>query len=71
VLLANNGFLSPNVDDALRLVIVVLAAVNVIVLLVTVRALNQSTRILLDVEQFAREVRIQTRAQREAARSDV
>jgi hypothetical protein len=71
VLLANNGFLSPNVDDALRLVIVVLAAVNVIVLLVTVRALNQCTRILLDVEQFAREVRIQTRAQREAARSDI
>jgi hypothetical protein len=71
VLLANNGFLSPNVDDALRLVIVVLAAVNVIVLLVTVRALNQCTRLLLDVEQFAREVRIQTRAQREAARSDV
>jgi hypothetical protein len=71
VLLANNGFLSPNVDDALRLVIVVLSAVNVIVLLVTVRALNQCTRILLDVEQFAREVRIQTRAQREAARSDI
>lgn len=71
MLLANSGFLSPNVDDALRLVIVVLAAVNVIVLLVTVRALNQCTRLLLDVEQFAREVRIQTRAQREAARSDV
>jgi heme exporter protein D len=71
VLLAENGFLSPSVDDALRLVILALAAVNVIVLLVTVRTLRQSTRILLDVEQFAREVRIQARAQREAARTDV
>jgi hypothetical protein len=71
VLLADNGFLSPNVDDVLRLVILALAAVNVIVLLVTVRTLRQCIRILLDVEQFAREVRIQTRAQREAARSDV
>jgi hypothetical protein len=71
VLLAENGFLSPNVDDALRLAILVLAAVNVIVLLVTVRALGNATRILLDVEQFAREVRQQLRAEREAARSNV
>jgi hypothetical protein len=71
VLLAENGFLSPNVDDVLRLVILALAAVNVIVLLITVRALRQSTSILLDVEQFAREVRRQTRAQRETASTDV
>jgi hypothetical protein len=71
VLLADNGFLSPNVDDVLRLVILALAAVNVIVLLVTVRTLRQCIRILLDVEQYAREVRIKARAEREAARSDV
>jgi hypothetical protein len=71
VLLAENGFLSSNVDDVLRLVILTLAAVNVIVLLATVRTLRQSTRILLDVEQFAREVRKQTRARGETARTDV
>jgi hypothetical protein len=71
VLLAENGFLSPNVDDVLRLLIFVLAAVNVIVLLATVRTLRQCIRILLDVEQFAREVRIKARAEQEAARSDV
>ena len=61
MLLADNGFLSPNVDDVLRLLILALTVVNVIVLLATVRTIRQSTRILLDVEQFAREVRRQTR----------
>jgi hypothetical protein len=57
VLLSESGFLSDNVDDALRLVIVVLSALNVVVLIIAVRTLRQSTRILLDVEQFAREIR--------------
>ena len=71
MLLAENGFLSPNVDDVLRLVILALAAVNVIVLLATVRTLRECMRILLDVEQYAREVRKQTRALREPARTDL
>jgi hypothetical protein len=70
VFLAENGFLSPTVDDVLRLVILALAGVNVVVLLAAVRALRQSTRILLDVEQFAREVRNEARALRGTATSD-
>jgi hypothetical protein len=69
--LAQNGFLSPTVDDVLRLVILALAGVNVVVLLAAVRALRQSTRILLDVEQFAREVRKETRALRETGRTNI
>jgi hypothetical protein len=45
--------------------------VNVVVLLAAVRTLRQSTRILLDVEQFAREVRKETRALREPAGTDI
>ena len=71
MLFAEDGFLSPGVDDVMRLVILVLAVVNVIVLLAAVRTLRQCTRILLDVEQFAREVRKQTREHREAARTEV
>jgi len=69
--LAQNGFLSPTVDDVLRLVILALAGVNVVVLLAAVRPLRQSTRILLDVEQFAREVRKETRALRETGRTNI
>jgi heme exporter protein D len=71
VLLAENGFLSAGVDDVLRLVILALAAVNVVVLLAAVRTLRQSTRILLDVEQFARQVRKETREHRERAGTDM
>jgi hypothetical protein len=71
VFLAANGFLSPTVDDVLRLVILALAAVNVVVLLAAVRTLRQTTRILLDVEQFAREVRTERRALRETGRTDI
>lgn len=71
MLLTDSGFLSPNVDDVLRLVIVALAAVNVVVLIGAVRTLHQSTRILLDVEQFVREVRKETRALRERARTQL
>jgi hypothetical protein len=71
VFLAENGFLSPAVDDVLRLVILALAGVNVVVLVAAVRTLRQSTRILLDIQQFAREVRKETRALREKARTDV
>jgi hypothetical protein len=69
--LEETGFLSPTVDDVLRLLILALAAVNVVVLLAAVRTLRQSTRILLDVEQFAREVRQETRALKEGARTDI
>jgi hypothetical protein len=71
VLFTESGFLSPSVDDALRLVIVVLSVVNVGVLFATVRTLRQCTRILLDVEQFAREVRQRTRRDEEPLRTDV
>jgi 4-hydroxy-3-methylbut-2-en-1-yl diphosphate synthase IspG/GcpE len=71
VLFTESGFLSPDVDDALRIAIVVLSVVNVGVLLVTVRTLRQCTRILLDVEQFAREVRQRTRRAEEPLRTDI
>jgi hypothetical protein len=70
VLLANDGFLGPNVDDALRLTILVLSGVNVAVLIMAVRMLRLTARLLLDVEQFAREVRQQTRALREQTRTE-
>jgi hypothetical protein len=57
VLFASDGFLSPGVDDILRLAIFVLVALNIVVLLFAVRTLRLATRLLLDVEQFAREVR--------------
>jgi hypothetical protein len=57
VVFVSDGFLSPGVDDALRLAIFALVALNIVVLLFAVRALRLSTRLLLDVEQFVREVR--------------
>ena len=69
MLFAGTGFLGPNVDDAVRLVILVLSGVNVVVLLVAARTLRQCTRLLLDVEQFAREVRTELRAARERSTS--
>jgi hypothetical protein len=54
---ATSGLLSPTVDDLLRLAILVLSAVNVVVLLIAVRTLRQNARLLLDMEQFAREAR--------------
>jgi hypothetical protein len=70
-LLLSEGFLSPDVDDVLRLVIVFLSALNVLVLLVTVLTLRQVTRILLDIEQFAREVRRRTRRAEEPVETDL
>ena len=58
---ATNGLLSPTVDDLLRLAILVLSAVNVIVLLIVVRTLRHNARLLLDMEQFAREARMASR----------
>jgi hypothetical protein len=66
-----DGFLSSNVDDALRVAILALSVINVLVLLLTVRTLRQSTRLLLDVEQYAREVRQRTRRAEEPLRTDV
>jgi hypothetical protein len=58
VSLAASGLLSPTVDDVLRLAILVLSGVNVVVLVVAVRTLRHNARLLLDVEQFAREARL-------------
>jgi heme exporter protein D len=66
-----DGFLSPGVDDALRLAILALSVLNVVVLLLTVRTLRQSTRILLDVEQYAREVRQRARRGEDPLRTDI
>ena len=56
--LAASGLFSPTVDDVLRLAIFVLSGVNVVVLVVAVRTLRHNARLLLDVEQFAREARL-------------
>jgi hypothetical protein len=57
VSLAASGLLSPTVDDVIRIAIFVLSVVNVIVLLIAVRTMRESARLLLDMEQFVREAR--------------
>jgi hypothetical protein len=68
VYLATNGLLNPTVDDVVRLVILVLSAVNVVVLLLAVRTLRHNARLLLDMEHFAREAR--EAARKSAERSE-
>ena len=51
------GLLNPTVNDLVRLAILVLSIVNVVVLLIVVRTLRRNARLLLDMEQFAREAR--------------
>jgi hypothetical protein len=66
-LAATNGLLNPTVDDIVRLAILVISAANVVVLLTAVRTLRQNARLLLDMEQFAREARQASRRRAERA----
>jgi hypothetical protein len=54
----DSGLFSPSLDDAIRLLILAVAVVNVAVLVYALRCLSRNTRLLLDIEQFAREVRL-------------
>jgi hypothetical protein len=56
-LLLAAGLFSPVVNDVLRVAILLLGIVNIVVLLVVVRTLRGNARLLLDMEQFAREAR--------------
>ena len=56
-----DGLISPTGDDVIRIALLALAIANVVVLGVAVRTLRTTTRLLLDVEQFAREIRREAR----------
>jgi hypothetical protein len=53
----DNGLFGPTWDDVFRLAILVVGVVNVAVIVAGVLTLRHYARLLLDVEQFTREVR--------------
>jgi hypothetical protein len=53
----NSGLFGPTTDDVFRIAILVVGVVNVAAILVGILALRHYARLLLDVEQFTREVR--------------
>ena len=53
----NNGLFGPTLDDVFRIAILVVGVVNVAAIVVGILALRHYARLLLDVEQFAREAR--------------
>jgi hypothetical protein len=53
----NSGLFGPTWDDVLRIAILVVGVVNVAVIVGGILALRHYARVLLDVEQFTREVR--------------
>jgi hypothetical protein len=53
----NSGLFGPTWDDVLRIAILVVGVVNVAVIVAGILALRHYARVLLDVEQFTREVR--------------
>jgi hypothetical protein len=58
----DSGLIGPTWDDVFRIAILVVGVVNVAAIVVGVLALRHYARLLLDVEQFAREVRNYARA---------
>jgi hypothetical protein len=52
-----NGLFGPTWDDVFRIAILVVGVVNVVVIVAGILALRHYARLLLDVEQFAREAR--------------
>jgi|GEM_PF-5394108 len=52
-----NGLFGPTWDDVFRISILVVAVLNVAVIVAGILALRHYARLLLDVEQFAREAR--------------
>jgi hypothetical protein len=53
----DSGLFGPTWDDVFRIAILVVGVLNVAVILVGILALRHYARLLLDVEQFTREVR--------------
>ena len=53
----DNGLLGPTWDDVFRIAILVVGVANVAAIVVGILALRHYARLLLDVEQFTREVR--------------
>ena len=53
----DNGLLGPTWDDVFRIAILVVGVVNVAAIVAGILALRHYARLLLDVEQFTREVR--------------
>ena len=54
---AGSGLFSPTVDDVLRLAILVAGIVNIVAVSVALRFMRRYVRVLLDIEQYAREAR--------------
>jgi hypothetical protein len=53
----DSGLFGPTWDDVFRIAILVVGVVNVAVIVAGILALRHYARLLLDVEQFTREVR--------------
>ena len=53
----HSGLFGPTWDDVLRLAILVVGVLNVAAIVAGILALRHYARLLLDVEQFAREAR--------------
>ena len=53
----DSGLIGPTWDDVFRIAILVVGVVNVAVIVAGILALRHYARLLLDVEQFTREVR--------------
>jgi hypothetical protein len=53
----DNGLLGPTWDDVFRIAILVVGVVNVGAIVAGILTLRHYARLLLDVEQFTREVR--------------
>jgi hypothetical protein len=53
----DSGLLGPTWDDVFRIAILVVGVVNVAAIVAGILALRHYARLLLDVEQFAREAR--------------
>jgi hypothetical protein len=56
-----SGLFGPTWDDVFRLAILIVAALNIVAVAVGILVLRHYARLLLDVEQFTREVRNYTR----------
>jgi hypothetical protein len=66
----DSGLLGPTWDDVFRITILVVGLVNVAVIVAGILALRHYARLLLDVEQLAREVRNYAREGIPLARSE-
>ena len=53
----DSGLFGPTWDDVFRIAILVVGVLNVAVIVLGILALRHYARLLLDVEQFAREAR--------------